>query len=66
MIPYNIEIFSAALGLEAPWFIEDVKFVSVNNSPFKELHININFHKSHSFTRSPNVLKSPSSYNADS
>jgi hypothetical protein len=49
MIPYNIEIFSLALGLESPWFIEDMKFVSVNNSPFKELHININFHKGHQF-----------------
>jgi hypothetical protein len=27
MIPYNIEIFSAALGLESPWFIEDIKWL---------------------------------------
>jgi transposase len=49
MTPYNIEIFSLALGLESPWFIEDIKFVSVNNNPFKELYININFHKGHQF-----------------
>jgi hypothetical protein len=27
MIPYNIEIFSLPLGLEDPWFVEDMKFV---------------------------------------
>ena len=44
------EIFSLALGLVSPWFIEDLQLVDTTSSSIKELHIYINFHKGHTFT----------------
>jgi len=38
-------IFSLALGLEEPWYLETVKLVEVAGNPVKELHIYINFHR---------------------
>ena len=44
------QIFSLALGLVEPWFVEKVHLSEVeDSSPNKELHIHINFHKGHEF-----------------
>jgi transposase len=45
----SAEIFSLALGLKEPWFVEEVTFVDVGVSNKKELHIHINFQKGHEF-----------------
>lgn len=45
----STEIFSLALGLESPWFIENVKFEKVEEFSKKELHIHINFERGHEF-----------------
>ena len=42
-------IFSMALGLEDPWYVDEVKFVDIESSGTKELHIHINFRKGHEF-----------------
>ena len=44
------QIFSLALGLEEPWFLESVKLESVSDSPIKELHIYLNFHRGYEFS----------------
>jgi transposase len=46
----SVQIFSLALGLEEPWFVEGVNFVDVSETSSKELHIRINFCKGHEFT----------------
>ena len=45
----STQIFSLALGLFEPWFIEEVTLSEVVDSPCKELHIRINFRKGHEF-----------------
>ena len=45
----SAQIFSLALGLEEPWFVEGVTFVDVEETSTKELHIYINFRKGHEF-----------------
>ena len=44
-------IFSLALGLSSPWYLETVKLVEVAGNPVKELHIYINFHRGSTFHR---------------
>jgi transposase len=46
----SVQIFSLALGLDEPWFVEGVSFVEVSETSSKELHIRINFRKGHEFT----------------
>jgi transposase len=46
----SAQIFSLALGLEEPWFVEGVNFVEVPGTFSKELHIRLNFRKGHEFT----------------
>jgi len=46
-------LFEMALGLGAPWFIQDVKFD--HEQPTKELHITINFDKKYKFTDQDNI-----------
>jgi len=44
------QIFSLALSLVEPWFVEEVNFLDVEDNPVnKELHIHINFRKGHEF-----------------
>jgi hypothetical protein len=43
------QIFSLALGLTEPWFLESAELVEVAGNPFQELHIHINFHKGSEF-----------------
>lgn len=45
----SAQIFSLALGLNEPWFIEEVRLANITDSPVKELHIHINFRKGHEF-----------------
>jgi transposase len=45
----STRIFSMALGLEAPWFVESVNFVDVEDASSKELHIRLSFRKGHQF-----------------
>jgi len=33
------EIFGAALGLQKPWFINKVEFISLDSTKKKELHL---------------------------
>jgi len=35
----NTSLFSIALGLESPWYVEDVKLLDTPDSSSKELHI---------------------------
>jgi len=43
------QIFSLALGLQGPWFVEKVNLKPEANSINSELHIHINFRKGHEF-----------------
>ena len=43
------EMFSMALGLSKPWFIEKVEFVELESSRKKELHLFLDYEKGHSF-----------------
>ena len=45
----SVEIFSLALGLEAPWYVEEVNLVEVADSSTKVLNIRIHFMKGHEF-----------------
>jgi transposase len=45
----SVELFSLALGLEEPWYVEAVDLVEVVDSSTKVLDISINFHKGHEF-----------------
>jgi transposase len=45
----STEIFKLALGLEEPWFVEEVKLVEVADSCAKELRIRLNFPRGHEF-----------------
>jgi transposase len=45
----STEIFRLALGLEEPWFVEEVRLLEVPDSPNKELHIHINFRRGYEF-----------------
>ena len=45
----SAQIFSLALGLEEPWFVESANLVDVDENPTKELHIHINFRKGYEF-----------------
>jgi len=39
------QIFSSALDLEEPWFLESVKLLEASDIPTKEFHIYLNFHR---------------------
>jgi transposase len=43
------QIFSLALGLEEPWFVEEVNLENSENTSTSKLHIHINFRKGHEF-----------------
>ena len=43
------QIFSLALGLQEPWFVEAVNLKPESNSINSELHIHINFRRGHEF-----------------
>jgi transposase len=43
------QLFSLALGLDEPWFVEEVKLSESEDNLGKELHIYINFRKGHEF-----------------
>jgi len=45
----NTSIFSIALGLESPWYVEEVKLLDKPESSSKELHIYVNFRRGHEF-----------------
>ena len=45
----STHLFSLALGLGDPWFVEGVNFVEVSESTAKELHIRLNFRKGYEF-----------------
>ena len=45
----SVEIFTLALGLMEPWFVEEVDFVEIADSSTKVLNIHINFQKGHEF-----------------
>lgn len=44
------DIFSVALGLVSPWYVERVEFLESANSLFKELHLHLNFERGFKFT----------------
>lgn len=44
------EIFSMALGLVPPWYVENAEFVDIPGIPTKELHLFLNFEKGYKFT----------------
>jgi len=41
----NTSIFSMALGLASPWYVEEVKLLDTPDSSSKELHIYVNFRR---------------------
>ena len=43
----SVAIFTLALGLVEPWFVEEVDFVKIADSSTKVLNIHINFHRGH-------------------
>ena len=43
------EIFSLALGLVSPWYLDRLELLESSDSSFKELHIYINFHRGSEF-----------------
>jgi transposase len=43
------DIFSLALGLETPWYVEKVELLAATES-LKELHLHLNFQKGYEFT----------------
>ena len=45
----NTSLFSIALGLESPWYVEEVKLLDTPDSSSKELHIYVNFTRGHEF-----------------
>ena len=45
----STQLFSLALGLCDPWFVEGVKFADIAETSCKELHIRINFRKGYEF-----------------
>jgi len=46
----STEIFRLALGLEDPWFVEEVKLVDIEDGSGKELYIRLNFPRGYEFT----------------
>jgi len=45
----NTSIFSIALGLDSPWYAEDVQLLDNNESSTTEIHLYLNFTRSHEF-----------------
>jgi len=45
----NTSIFSIALGLVSPWYVEDVQLLDKPESSTKELHLYLNFTRGHKF-----------------
>ena len=37
--PPNTSLFGIALGLDSPWYVEDVQLLDMSDSSSKELHI---------------------------
>jgi len=50
------EIFSLALGLSTPWYIDGLELLESADGPFKDLHIYIDFHKGSDFFGSDGCL----------
>ena len=46
---HNVSLFGIALGLELPWYVEEVKLLDNSESSLKELHIYLNFVKDSEF-----------------
>ena len=47
--PPNTSLFNIALGLESPWYVEEVQLLDTPESSSKELHIYVNFARDHEF-----------------
>jgi hypothetical protein len=47
---HSVVLFSLALGLQEPWFIEGVELVDFPETSTKELHSHVNFRKGSEFT----------------
>ena len=47
--PPNTSLFGIALGLDSPWYVEDVKLLDKSESSTKELHLYLNFRRGHEF-----------------
>lgn len=45
----SAQIFSMGLGLEEPWFVENVEFSPIDETSIRELHIHINFRRGYEF-----------------
>ena len=45
----NTSLFSIALGLESPWYVEEVQLLDKPDSSSKEPHIYVNFRRGHEF-----------------
>ena len=45
----NTSLFSIALGLDFPWYVEEVNLLDKPESSSKELHIYVNFTRGHEF-----------------
>jgi len=48
----STEIFTMALGLSSPWYVEQVEFKSSESEKYQELHIYLNFERGSKFTSS--------------
>lgn len=49
------EIFGAALGLQKPWFINKVEFISLDSTKKKELHLYLSYLPGHAFEISDEI-----------
>ena len=45
----NTSLFNIALGLDSPWYVEEVKLLDKPESSTKELHMYVNFARGHEF-----------------
>ena len=45
----STEIFSIALGLSSPWYVEKVEFLSSSSGVSHELHLHLNFERGYKF-----------------
>ena len=45
----HTSLFSIALGLASPWYVEEVKLLDNLESSSKKLHIYVNFARGHEF-----------------
>ena len=45
----STEIFSIALGLSSPWYVEKVEFLNTSSESSHELHLYLNFERGYKF-----------------